>query len=66
MKTFVSIVKELIRLAIFSIPGALILILTNNPDIAGTYGVGILFILRAIDKGIHDNPNINLNGVLPF
>lgn len=66
MKTFVNILKELLRLAIFAIPAALIQILTNDPTLTGTYGAGILFILRAVDKTIHDNKNNDKNGILPF
>jgi len=57
---------EVLRLAVFAIPGALILLFTQQPDLAGAYGIPILFILRAIDKGIHDNKEIDLKGILPF
>lgn len=64
--TLVAGLKELLRLAIFAIPGALILLLTNDPDIAGAYGVPVLFVLRAIDKGIHEDPTVDAKGILPF
>jgi intein-encoded DNA endonuclease-like protein len=62
----IKFLKEIARLAIFSLPGAAILVLTQNPEIAGTYGTGILFVLRAIDKAIHDDEDIKLKGLLPF
>lgn len=59
-------VKEVLRLVVLAIPALLIQIFTGNPELAGTYGTAILFILRAVDKYIHTNPNINQNGLLPF
>lgn len=61
-----AILKEILRQIIFSLPGALILLLTANPLLAGQFGIPILFVLRAVDKGIHENKNINLKGLLPF
>lgn len=61
-----AILKEILRQLIFSLPGALILLLTASPTIAGAFGVPILFILRAIDKGIHENKEIEAKGLLPF
>ena len=57
---------ELLRLAVFSLPGALILLFTQQPELAGAYGVPILFILRSIDKGFHDNKEVDIKGLLPF
>lgn len=64
--TLIAALKEIGRLVIFALPGALILLFTDNPEIAGTYGIPILFILRAIDKGIHENKEIESRGILPF
>jgi len=65
-KTFVAFLKELGRLALFSLPGALILLLTQSPELAGAYGVPILYVLRAIDKGIHENESTSAKGLVPF
>lgn len=61
-----SLLKEVARLVIFSIPGAFILVLTNNPSLAGSYGVPILYVLRAWDKAIHENKDTPSQGLLPF
>jgi len=61
-----ALVKEIARLAIFSLPGALILAITNDPSLAGAYGVPILYILRAIDKAIHEDKTSSSQGILPF
>ena len=66
MTNFKAIVKEILRLVIFSLPGALILLFTQNPSLAGSYGVPILYILRAIDKGIHEDETVKAKGLLPF
>ena len=62
----ITTLKEIARLVVFSLPGALILLLTNSPELAGIFGVPILYILRAVDKGIHDNPEVKSNGLVPF
>ena len=64
-KTFVDALKEIGRLVVFSLPGALILLFTQNPDLAGAYGIPLLFILRAIDKAIHDD-DTEKQGLVPF
>ena len=64
--TLVAALKEIGRLALFSLPGALILLFTENPELAGLWGLPILYILRAIDKGIHEDKSINANGIAPF
>ena len=65
-QTLKEIGLEILRLAVFSLPGALILLLTSSPELAGAFGVPILYILRAIDKGIHDNEEIKAKGLVPF
>lgn len=65
-KTFVAALKEIGRLFVFAIPGALILLLTESPEIAGQWGIPILFLLRAVDKGIHENENTGAKGLVPF
>lgn len=58
--------KEVLRLVVLAIPALLIQIFTGNPQLTGTYGTVILFVLRAIDSYIHNNKNIQANGLLPF
>lgn len=65
-KTFVAGLKEILRLAVFALPGALILLLTQSPEIAGQWGVPILFLLRAVDKGIHETETVAAKGLVPF
>lgn len=64
--TFVPMLKELGRLIVFSLPGALILLFTENPELAGQYGIAILFVLRSIDKGLHESPETDVKGLVPF
>ena len=64
--TLVAALKEICRLALFSLPGALILLFTENPELAGLWGLPALYILRAIDKAIHEDKSINANGIAPF
>lgn len=59
-------VKEIARIIIFAVPGALIIYFTQNPEVGGAYGVIILAVLRAVDKAIHDNSSVSSNGLLPF
>lgn len=56
---------EVLRLAVFALPAAAILFLTESPEVAGQWGVPILFILRAVDKAIHETPN-EAKGLVPF
>lgn len=58
--------KEVGRLVVFALPAVLIQILTDNPALAGTYGTGILILLRALDKGVHEDETIEAKGILPF
>jgi hypothetical protein len=58
--------KELGRLLIFSLPGALILFLSNSPELAGAYGVPILYLLRLVDKAIHESEETPAQGLVPF
>lgn len=64
--TFVPMLKELGRLLVFSLPGALILLFTENPELAGQYGVPILFLLRSVDKGLHESQDVEAKGLVPF
>ena len=63
--------KEILRLLVFSLPGAGILYFTNSPEAAGTYGLPILYILRSIDKGLHETSDDLIEtgrprGLVPF
>lgn len=64
--TFVPMLKEMGRLLLFALPGALILLFTDNPDLAGQYGIPILFVLRSIDKGLHESQEVEVKGLAPF
>jgi hypothetical protein len=66
LKAIVEGLKEVARLLVLSLPALLIELLTDDPNLAAGYGTLILFVLRALDKYIHENPNINKNGLLPF
>lgn len=61
--TLVPMLKEMGRLLVFALPGALILFFTENPDVAGMYGLPILFVLRSIDKGLHESQEVEVKGV---
>lgn len=64
-QNLLAALKELGRLALFSLPGALILLFTESPELAGTWGVPILYILRALDKAIHESES-EIKGIAPF
>lgn len=57
---------EVLRLLVFSLPGAAILLLTQSPEVAGAWGVPLLFLLRALDKGIHEDETTDAKGLVPF
>lgn len=57
---------ELLRLIAFALPGILIVVFTNNPELGGTAGVIILAVLKAIDRGIHEDEATEAKGILPF
>ncbi len=54
------------RLLVFAIPGILITVLTNNPELGGSLGATILLVLKSIDRGIHEDKTVEANGLLPF
>lgn len=54
------------RLLVLAIPGILIAVLTDNPELGGTLGATILLVLKSIDRGIHEDPTTKANGLLPF
>lgn len=58
--------KELGRLVILGLPALAIQIISSNPSLTLQYGGAILFVLRAVDKYIHEDPTINVKGILPF
>lgn len=57
--------KEFARLLIFALPAILIQLLTNDPALAGQYGVSALILLKTLDKAIHEGNN-QYKGILPF
>jgi hypothetical protein len=63
---FRAALVELLRMAIFSLPAALIQVLTNNPNLTLGYGGTVLVVLKYIDAYIQANPDINLKGLLNF
>jgi hypothetical protein len=58
--------KEFGRLVILGIPALAIQVVSGDPTLTLQYGTPILFVLRALDKYIHENPAINAKGILPF
>lgn len=62
----IKALKELGRLVVLGIPALAIQLISNNPADALQYGGSTLFVLRALDKYIHENKNLNSDGLLPF
>ena len=54
------------RLLVFAIPGILITVLTDNPELGGSLGATILLVLKSLDRGIHENKKTQADGILPF
>jgi len=54
------------RLLVFALPGLLITVLSNNPELGGSVGVLLLAVLKSVDRGIHENPSTDAKGLLPF
>lgn len=54
------------RLLVFAIPGILITVLTENPELGGSLGATILLVLKSIDRGIHEDKTTPSTGILPF
>lgn len=65
-KAIINGLKELGRLIVLGIPALVIQIISGNSALAASYGGTVLFVLKSIDRYIHDNPKINKNGLLPF
>lgn len=59
-------VLEFLRLVVLALPALAIQVVTGDAALSSTYGGAILFALKAVDRYIHENPNINKNGLLPF
>lgn len=62
----VKALLEFFRLVVFALPGLLIQLWTNDSTLALGLGTPILGLLKAFDKYLHENPDTNLNGLLPF
>lgn len=58
--------KEFSRLLIFAIPGILIQVLTNNPELSVGWGGIALGFLKSWDRSIHEDTANDKNGLLPF
>lgn len=58
--------KELGRLIVLALPGILIQVFTNNPELAVGWGVPIMAILKSLDRGVHEDTTIKSDGLLPF
>lgn len=56
--------KELARVILFATIGFVIGYVTDLPQNTTT-GV-VLLLLRAVDKYLHENPEVKLNGLAPF
>lgn len=57
---------EAARLLVFAIPGILITVFTNNPELGGSLGATILLVLKSFDRAIHENKDTPVKGLLPF
>ena len=57
---------EAARLLVFAIPGILITVLTDNPELGGSLGATILLVLKSLDRGIHEDKTTEAKGLLPF
>lgn len=66
METFKKAALEAGRLLVLAIPGILITVLTENPELGGTLGATILLVLKSLDRGIHEDKSTESNGILPF
>lgn len=65
-QAIIKALKEFARMAVLAIPALLIQLISNNPNDTIQYGGAVLFVLRAVDKYIHESPTINAKGILPF
>lgn len=65
-QALIKAVEESLRLIAFSLPAIAIQVITGNAALTASYGGTILTILRGVDKYIHENPNIKLNGLTTF
>jgi len=54
------------RLLVLAIPGILITVLTDNPELGGSLGATILLVLKSLDRGIHEDKSTQTTGILPF
>lgn len=57
---------EFARLLVFALPGVLIEIFTQDPALAGAYGVPIMAFLKAWDRAVHEDQTTSAKGILPF
>lgn len=65
-QSLVTAVKEAFRLLILAVPGILIQVASGDAAIATAYGGAILVALKSLDRSVHENPNLQAKGILPF
>lgn len=59
--------KEMARVFVLAALPALIIQLQNNTlDLRALLLVGVIAVLKGLDRWIHENPNIKSSGLLPF
>jgi len=66
MDTLKKAALEAGRLLVLAIPGILITVLTDNPELGGSLGATILLVLKSLDRGIHEDKSTASTGILPF
>lgn len=54
------------RLILLAIPGILITVISDNPELGAGIGGILLVVLKSLDRGIHEDPETEARGVLPF
>lgn len=61
---------EFLRLVVLGIPAFLVGVAvnawTNDPAFSTGVGSVILGILKSYDRSVHENPNTDKNGIVPF
>ena len=63
-KAILEAAKELGRVLLFAAVGRAISYFSNLPE--NTTTMVALLVLRGLDKYLHENDNVRLNGIAPF
>ena len=66
MNRWQTLFKEAGRLVVLAIPGVLIQLVTNDAELAVWGGGALLTLLKGWDRAIHEDPNTERTGLLPF